>query len=323
MNTDKTIDSPMKGAESGIDKIGVVLLNWNGGEYTIPCIDSLLSGKVIPWRIIVVDNGSTDDSADLIAKKFPFIQFIRNKENLGFTVANNQGIRQLLSDGANYVWVLNSDTIVDENCLEELLKAAKSYPDIVCFSGKIYYDSRPDRIWYAGGYRHRVHLGAKHRGEREIDQGIYDEIEEVEFISGCCMFFPSWALMRLGLFVDGYFGYSEDSEWCWRAEKEGRKLLYVPSATLKHCVSALVQKNTGDPKRKGSGAFASYLKARNHFWTIRRHATPFHKKFLALSVLLCLAFKTMTIRTKNRQWPEIRATVKGVWHGLLRTLPKA
>jgi len=304
-----------------IAKIGVILLNWNGGEYTIPCIDSLLSGKTVPWRIIVIDNASSDDSPDRIEKKYPFIRLVRNKKNLGFTAGNNQGIRQLLSDGADYVWVLNNDTIVNPNCLEEFLKAVKSYPDIACFSGKIYYDSSSNRLWYAGGYRHRVHLGGKHRGEKETDQGRYDNIEEVEFVSGCCMFLPRWSLMRFGLFIDRYFAYSEDSEWCWRVNRAGGKLLYVPSATLKHCVSASVMKNEGAPKKKGNGAFASYLMVRNHFWMIRRHATPFYKKHLVLLVLLGLAFKSMSIHMKNRHWPEIGATAKGVWHGLVRTLP--
>ena len=313
----------MKDSKKKDCKVGVVLINWNGGEYTIPCIESLLEGKIIPWKIVVIDNGSNDGSPELIFDKFPDIHLIRNKKNKGFTVGNNQGINYLLSEGADYIWVLNNDTLVDQNCLDKLLGAARLYPHMACFTGKIYYDKPSDKIWYAGGYRQQLHLSVKHRGEDEIDKGRYNEIEEVEFISGCCMFFPCLSLNNLGGFIDDYFVYSEDNEWCWRAIKSGHKLLYVPDAIIWHLVSATAKRNTSDGKRIDEPtAFSWFFMIRNNFWTIRYHCNPYPKKLLAIGVNIIIELKMIISNLVKKDFDRALSIWNGMYKGLLFTLPK-
>lgn len=303
-------------------KVGVVLVNLNGGEFTIPCIESLVRGNVIPWKIVVVDNASNDGSPDQIIDKFSSVHLLRNNENKGFSTANNQGIRYLLSEGADYVWVLNNDTRVDQNCLGELLSAANFHPYTACFTGKIYYDKPSGKIWYAGGFRHRLHLGVKHRGEGETEEGRYNEIEEVEFISGCCMFFPIWSFKSLGFFIDDYFMYSEDNEWAWRVFNAGESLLYVPNAKIWHNVSASVIKYTGDKGKNSPSAFALYFLIRNNLWTIRRHAIPAPRKYLGIVINILIEVRMIIKHLIRGDLIRSKRIWNGMVSGLFRSIPQ-
>jgi len=299
-------------------KVGVVLLNWNSGEYTLRCIESLLTGKSVPWKVVVVDNASVDDSADLIVRKYPFVQLIRNRVNVGFACGNNQAICNLLTEGADYIWILNNDTLVSGACLYELLQASILFPGVACFTGKIFYENTPGTLWYAGSYRHGMHLAPKHRGLGEADVGRYDQIEEVDFVSGCCMFIPSWALYRFGGFIDEYFAYSEDNEWSWRVRKSGSTLLYVPCAVLWHSVSASLRKHSTED---GISARAYYLMMRNHLWTVRRYAGPGWKKYFAIAVNIAIELRMMLWNLVHGNVGKARAISSGMYEGMRGAIP--
>lgn len=299
-------------------KVGVILLNWNGGEFTIPCIESLNAGKIKPDQIVVVDNASSDGSPDRIAQMFPEGKLILNKINKGFTGANNQGIALLLKEKMDYIWVLNNDTLVDSNCLFYLLQAAVRCPECSCFTGKIFYDDPPDRLWYAGGYRHRLHLAPKHVYDDSLGSGI----TETYFVSGCCMFITRSALIDYGGFCEEFFIYSEDNEWSWRVRHAGGKLLYVPQAVLWHRLSASMKKNTSRKGDAGISSRAYYLIIRNNLWTIRLHAFPFVKKLLALLIHVGIAIKIVAICIWSGFPDKIPLIVRGLVHGLVNPLPR-
>ncbi len=299
-------------------KVGVVLINWNGGEFTIPCIESLKAAKVIPDRIVVVDNASSDGSPDRIAKTFPEVTVIRNRSNKGFAEGSNQGAKLLLDEAVNYIWLLNNDTLVDYNCLHYLLKAADEYPQVSCFTGKIFYDNSSNQIWYAGGYRHSLHLAPKHI----CDDSLGLNTVETSFVSGCCMFIPKWALVEYGGFCNAFIAYSEDGEWSWRVRQAGGKLLYAPQAVLWQRVSSSIKKNTGRKEDEGISARAYYLMVRNNLWTIRLHAVPVEKKFLALLINIGIAIKIIAISVWNGFPYKVPFVIKGLIHGLVKRVPR-
>jgi GT2 family glycosyltransferase len=252
--------------------VGVVLVNWNGAEHTIPCIESLLAGSVAPDRIVVVDNASRDDSAERIARRFPEVTLIRNTENLGFTGANNQGIERLIAAGCAYIWILNNDTTVDRGCLSSLKEHLDAHRDAAACSGKVLYAEPRDLIWFAGATLNAWTLVATHRGVGERDTGRYDRIEPTPFLSGCCMFVRREALQRLGAFDDRFFAYFEDADWCLRAVEAGLRLDYVPQGVLWHKVSATLD-SLKDPGTTGTTSpFGVYITLRNHWFLIRKHA---------------------------------------------------
>ncbi|MHB8894439.1 MAG: glycosyltransferase family 2 protein [Candidatus Geothermincolia bacterium] len=298
-----------------------VLVNWNSGEYTVPCIESLLNGQIAPDKIVVVDNGSSDGSADLIANRFPFVDVIRNKENRGFASGNNQGITRAMSDGADFIWVLNNDTVVAEDCLKVLLRACEAFPRGGCFSGKIYLGESKDMIWFAGSHRHKIHLGPIHEGEGKPDIYANDVTVAVPFLSGCCMLFPRWALERLGLFIEDYFCYSEDNEWSWRAISSGVDLIYVPAANVWHHVSASAIKN--DPSyRPGSPPAGSwYFMVRNHLWTIRRWARPPGRKYFALASNIAIELRMTVGHLLRADTSRAKAIARGMIDGVIKPIP--
>ena len=135
---------------TGTLSVGVVLINWNAGEFTIPCIRSLLAGTERPDVIVVVDNASSDGSAEAINSEYPQVILVRNETNRGFAGANNQGIELLLRAGAAYIWLLNNDTVVATDCLEKLSMVVNRHLVGVGFSAKVFYDTPRYFPWYAG-----------------------------------------------------------------------------------------------------------------------------------------------------------------------------
>src|SRR6266850_7739598 len=105
-------------------RVGLIVLNWNGAEFTIPCVQSVLQGRITPSRIVIVDNGSTDGSVERIRKQFPSLDLQANSQNLGFTGGNNGAIEILLQSDVEYVWLLNNDTEVAPDCLAKMLATA-------------------------------------------------------------------------------------------------------------------------------------------------------------------------------------------------------
>ena len=297
--------------------VGVVLLNWNGGEFTMPCIQSLLAGTVTPDIVVVVDNASSDGSAERITDEFPEVYLIRNQTNRGFTGGNNQGIQYLLQQTIEYIWVLNNDTTVAPNCLEKLLAAALRHPTVAGFSAKIYYDNPMDRLWYAGAFRHRWHLGVKHYLDARLDQEARGGIVLVPFISGCCMFVPAWAWLRYGTFLEDYVAYGEDNEWCWRVIETEIQLHYVPDAVLWHRLSASVIKNTGRRGNNGITPRAWFLMCRNQLWTVKLHSKGTHR-LVALSTNTAIMIRNAIYWYLQGKTDESRACVKGLVIGLLK-----
>ena len=301
----------------GRPSIGVVLLNWNSGEFTVSCINSLLAGSVKPNLIVVVDNASIDGSVDEIAVSFPGVIMIRNETNRGFTGGNDQGIAYMLSQGVDYIWLLNNDTTIAQDCLEKLIAAAIRYPKAAGFSAKIFYDAPSGRIWYAGAYRHRWHLGIKHLLEPVLDVSAVNGVVPVPFISGCCMFVPSWAWKQYGDLIEEYVCYSEDNEWCWRITRAGGTLCYVPGAVLWHKLSASVRRNTGMENRSGIPSKAWYFMCRNQFWTVRQHTEGFARK-LALAVNAGIVVKNAAIWLFQGKTDLVWSCFKGLIDGFLR-----
>lgn len=297
-------------------RIGVVLINWDGEEFTIPCIKSLMASTVLPWKIIVVDNASTDGSPEHIAARFPDVDLIRNDTNLGFTGGNNVGIRSVLNS-AEYIWLLNNDTVVQPTCLERLLGEMEKDRSIASVTGKILYPPPDKRIWYAGAKFHYWRLSARHRGAGEDDVGQYDRSEDVPFISGCCMMMKKEAFETVGLFDDTFFAYSEDLDWCLRARRLGLRLRYVPGAILYHRVSASLHKHRGKISGGTTSPFGVYITNRNRLYIIRKHASNPMQWFSAMiSHMLWCGYYGVILFIIGR-WDKLFALIRSIRDGLI------
>jgi GT2 family glycosyltransferase len=216
----------------------VIVLSWNGKNDTLECLASLRQLTYPNARIVVVDNASTDGTVDAIRLAFPNTELIVNTSNLRFAGGNNVGISWSLERGAEYVLVLNNDTVVDREFLSLLVDTAESNKQIGIVGPKIYYFDDPKRIWFAGGlikwWRGRV----THIGIREEDNGRYDATTEVDYVTGCCMLIKRKVIETIGMLDERYYIYGEDVDLCVRASRSGYKSLCVPSSRVWHKLSA-------------------------------------------------------------------------------------
>lgn len=220
--------------------VAIIILNWNNWSDTLTCVESC---RRLTWpnvRMVIVDNGSTDGSAEILTERCPDVDIIRTGANLGFAGGNNIGIRQVMAWGAEYVWLLNNDAEADPKALTMLVKAMEADPAAAVAGSKVYYLDDPERIWCAGGMWRKGRLRLRQRGARQLDNGQFDTLCTVGSVSGCSMLLRTTALRDIGLLDEGYFLYWEDTDWCARAGRHGYKVLYVPASRVWHKVSATV-----------------------------------------------------------------------------------
>lgn len=222
-------------------KHAVILVNYKGWQDTMTCINSIKKSKDAP-HIIVVDNGSPDDSVAQLTARVKELDLIESKDNLGFSGGNNLGIQKALKMGAQVVYILNNDTSVDPNLF------FRSYRYVVeknrIAGGKIYYDrgyefhaaqiGQGNILWYAGGFFDWTTVIARHAGVDELDHGQYDKIQSVDFITGCFMAIPRKVFKKIGLFDESFFLYLEDVDLCLHAQRAKIELMYNPKLILYH-----------------------------------------------------------------------------------------
>jgi hypothetical protein len=226
------------------DSVFIIILNWNGWQDTVECVESCRKLAYPNFRLLVVDNGSTDGSEGILRKRLPEIDIIQTGSNLGFAGGNNVGIKYALERGADYIWLLNNDTVVDEYALASLVGELEKNAGAGIAVSRIYFFSRPKIIWFAGGIWTPTRHLAVHRGLNEEDTGQYADIGETDFATGCSLLFKSRLISEIGHLKEDYFLYWEDVDWCLSARKRGWKILYVPESRVWHKVSASVENNS-------------------------------------------------------------------------------
>ena len=203
------------------DKISIVILNWNGKNDTIPCLESVTKIDYPNYDIIVVDNGSNDDSVKEIKSKFSEVVVLETGKNLGYAGGNNYGMRYALNNGADHILLLNNDTVVDPQLLNEFAIASENVKDGGIFSAKIYYYSHPERIWYAGATWNNKILGFVHDGQGKIDaEDKYNSIKKTDYASGCAFFIKREVLTKIGFFDERFFLIFEETDFCLQSKKE-------------------------------------------------------------------------------------------------------
>lgn len=298
--------------------VGVILVNWNGSDVTIPCIDSLKRGNKRPSVIVVVDNASIDDSPSRIKAAHPDVLVVLNTANLGFAAANNVGICQLLENrDIRYIWLLNNDTLVTESCLKNLCLAAEGISGLAAFSGKIFYENPRDEVWYGGAFRNKWNLCAPHLENDSLARRTNGCPSDVDFISGCCIFAPAATFLRFGGLRSDFFMYSEDNEWCWRVKNGGGRLIYVPAAVLTHRLNATVKKSPAAMN------YIIYPGIRNNLWTIRLHSDSLGRKMIAITLNLAGTAKVIARCAKMRRHRAVGYAFLSIIAGLFNRISPA
>ncbi len=254
----------------------IVIVNWNGWQDTSMCIRSCQKLVYPNFRILVVDNGSSDNSEMTLRGMFPDLEVLQTGRNLGFSGGNNVGIQSGLDHGADYIWLLNNDTTVDPHALNGLVDAAEEHNNSGIFGSKIYYYDDPNRLWFAGGWINRRIGRTGHFGSGELDNGQYDKLRQVDYVSGCSFLIPRELVSAIGLLDTRYFLLFEETDWNERARLRGRNIYFVPSSKVWHKISQSL-------KKSWSGYYY-YLTRNSLLFTAKHH--PFFLWSVAIARIL-------------------------------------
>jgi GT2 family glycosyltransferase len=224
--------------------VAIVILNWNGWRDTLECLASLRTLAYPNYHVFVVDNASSDDSEAKIGAAFPDVTMIQSGANRGFAGGNNVGIRSALASGAEYVWLLNNDTLVRPEALSALVRRAESDPRIGFVGSKILYADQPDRIWFAGGTLSERNGVTNHVGMNQRDDGNVPIAGETGYAVGTSLLARRQVIEEIGLVPEQYFLYMEEVDWEYTGRQRGWKIWYEPASVVLHKVSASIGHQT-------------------------------------------------------------------------------
>ncbi len=283
--------------------IAVVILNTNRRDDTLACLGSLTANSYRNLRVIVADNASTDGSVESVRARFPATTILQIEENRGYAGNNNVGIAAALTDGADWVLVLNEDTILHSECIAELIAAGECDPRAGVVGPMVYHHDEPDVIQSAGG-RLSARWEAAHVAQNELDRGQYREPRDVDWISGCAILVRRSVIEQIGMLDDRFFYYWEEVDWCLRASRAGWRIVHVPAARLWH------KGVTRDYRPKPT---VTYYATRNKFLLLSKHRAPTSVWIWAWAQ----ALRTLTSWTLRPRWRDLREHRSAMWQGML------
>ncbi|CAH1386235.1 glycosyltransferase family 2 protein [Candidatus Nitrotoga sp. M5] len=258
--------------------VSIIILNWNGWKDTLECLRSVQKINYPNFRILVVDNGSSDESVTQIRHAFPDVELLETGKNLGYAGGNNAGIAHALSEQPAFILLLNNDTIVDPDILTAFVDAASSCPATGIFGAKSYYYSKPDIIWTLGGK-----WDSSTSEIMFICQGEHDSAVscvppfEVEYVIGCALFCRVDMIQKIGMMEESFFLNFEEMDWCYQARTAGYSSYAVPDAKLWHKVSV----SFGGAE----SPLWNYFMTRNELLWARRHLSLRERMRVAKKIL--------------------------------------
>ena len=240
--------------------VSIVSVNYDQPEVTCEMLASLEKVTYPNFETLIVDNASPTKSPNIIKEKYPEIQLIISKKNLGFAGGNNIALKQAKGD---YVLLLNNDTEVKPDFLESLVELMESDKKIGIVSSKILYFYEDNVIQYAGASPiNPITSRGSHYGYKEIDNGQLDEVTETAYPHGACMMIRKSVLEELGLLYEGYFLYYEELDFAERVKRAGYKIYFQPNSSILHKESISTGKNS---------PLKTYYMNRNRLLFVRRN----------------------------------------------------
>jgi GT2 family glycosyltransferase len=287
-------------------KVHIVILNYNGAQFTLDCVESVLKIDYPNFRVIVVDNASTDDSVERFKEAFadPRIELLVNDKNEGYAGGNNRGMVKGLAAGANYIFILNNDTTVEPGCLTPLVEAMER-DAILGIAGCPVFDvpfhDSPLYFW-----RMSLSMGRATRfgdATRELDLGEFD------YVSGAAFLIRADTVKRVGMFDARFFIDWEDVDLCFRVRRAGYKLKIVRSPGARHLASQTA---------KRFRPLLTFYSLRNRAWVVRRHGAVKHRIVFNLYSFCFLYPRTILGRIRRAEFELLMPTLRGIWEGCFR-----
>ncbi len=240
----------------------ILILNWNKPQDTLDCLKSVFALDYPNFQVLVVDNGSENESAQKIFGEFPEIELLELKENLGYTGGNNAGIAHAINNGCDFIWILNDDVVVAPESLSCLVRAAEDEPEGGFFGPVVYCKENPDDILSAGG-KFEKELFSKPIGlGKKISWKDSTGLSDVDYLSGCALLVRNKTIADVGPLNGSFFAYHEDVEWCYRGKQKGYRSILVKDARVWP---------PDTRKRDDVSASVTYYMTRNHLYFLNMY----------------------------------------------------
>lgn len=271
--------------------LSIIIANHNAQEYLLPCLDSIYKNtSQIEFEVIIIDNGSCDQSMPLVKSRFKEVKLIENKTNAGFAKAVNQGV--LLAKG-EYILCLNNDTIIMPASLNKLIGFMNSCPEAVAAGGKVLnpdgsiqfscrkFPNYSTALFNRQSLLTRLFRNNKFSNNYLMSNWPHDETRQVDWASACYLIMRREAFENVGLFDERFFMYCEDVDWCYRANQKGYKVYYFPEAPIIHYSS-------GSEKPE-------FIKIIWHHQSMYKFYKKHYSKFLIMDILVITALTARAI----------------------------
>jgi len=296
------------------DSFWVVIPTYNRADDLIATLDSLAKSEVNMAQVIVVDNGSKDDTVAKMQAHYPYMHLLALETNIGATGGSNAGFDFALAQGADYVIRMDSDIEVDPGFLTPLIEAANSDSKIGMIGPKIYYFDRPEEIWYAGvdAKDSLFHLSDGFRHQKDSPANSHQR--EVDFAWGATMLISREVLEKTGGFDTDFFVYYEEMDLCERVRALGYRILFIPESKIWHKVGSMA-----------NNAFTAYHWNKSKIIFFRKHAPNLllgiYFTFYVFAYALADAIiHTLKLRDKSGNRGPLKDALRGLWSGLTISL---
>jgi len=246
-------------------RVAFVVVNWNGRDVLIKCLDSILQIEDPIYRIYVVDNGSSDGSVETMRHDYPQVVVIANERNLGAPIARNQGMRRAVDEGADYVYALDNDLTIDPPAIGRSLAIFGRDPKIAMVGSLIFHEDRPDVIFSAGHLINWTQNLVGTLGQNERFTGQFRDIWDVDYVGSGAVLIRADYIAKHGVFDESYIGYGyEDTEYGYRAKNLGYRVVCCADSRVWHRPHSGVGRYTFRKK---------YLETRNAIRFIKKYGT--------------------------------------------------
>lgn len=278
----------------------IIILNWNKRDEALQCLKNVFQLDYHPYEVVLVDNGSTDDSTEFISKTFPQVHLVKSPHNLGVAGGRNLGLEYALKQfSSKALLFLDNDILMNKDCLSKLVKSIDSDAKAGIATPKAYRMSTPKIIASAGGLGINFYTGTIYDiGGGEIDGGQYDEPRDVPSCAGFTFLVRSGVFSRIKGFDNDFNPYGwEDVDFSIRARKAGFSILYEPKAVVYH--------KGGKIERGGALPEYERYKAKHFFTLIKKHANLIQK----ISLACVLPLRVLILVVQN----VFHGNIKIIW----------
>jgi GT2 family glycosyltransferase len=280
--------------------VSIIVLNYNGRQDTMACLRSLEHLTYSRASTILVDNASADGTVDAVRQAYPNVEVIETGANLGFTGGNNVAIKHALDNGADYILLLNNDTIVAPDFLNVMVEVMEQDPTIGVTGPMIYYHSNPEMIWTAGGTIDWKHGTTSMIGLNQLDMSQFGlSPTHVDFVTGCALLARREVWEKVGMLDDKFFMYYEETEWCVRATRAGYKIALVPMAMIWHKIS--IEERATSPR-------TYYYMVRNRLLFLNKTGAGY-RTWAYIMVEYVRTYMSWTLRSKWQDRRHLRGTM--------------